>query len=49
MIPPAGTEEFVSGCLDLNGELINVLDLEKAIAAGVRRDEARVATEEALP
>ncbi len=49
MIPPGETQEFVSGCLDLNGELIDVLDLEKAIAAGVRRDEASVAAEEALP
>lgn len=49
MIPAADTEEFVSGCLDLNGERIDVLDLEKAIAAGVRSDEASVAAEEALP
>lgn len=49
MVPPASTQEFVSGCLDLNGELIDVLDLEKAIAAGVPRDEASVAVEEALP
>jgi chemotaxis signal transduction protein len=49
MIPSAGQEEFVSGCLDLNGEQIAVLDLEKAFAAGVRRDEEPVAAEEALP
>lgn len=49
MMPAEGAEEFVNGSLDLNGELINVLDLEKAIAAGVPRDEASVAAEEALP
>src|ERR1700739_1113880 len=34
LLPAAGQEEFVTGRLDLNGERIDVLDLEKAIAAG---------------
>ena len=32
MLPATGQDEFVAGCLDLNGEQIDILDLEKAIA-----------------
>jgi chemotaxis signal transduction protein len=49
MIPSSSQEEFVNGCLDLNGKLIDVLDLEKAIAAGVRTEEEPTAAAEALP
>jgi chemotaxis signal transduction protein len=49
MMPVEGAEEFVNGALDLNGERIDVLDIEKAIAAGARSNEAGVAAEEALP
>lgn len=39
MLPSAGDEEFVAGCLELNRERIDVLDLEKAIATVARREE----------
>ena len=48
MLPAAGQDEFVSGCLDLNEERIDVLDLEKAIAAGVRNEEELIPAAEAL-
>jgi chemotaxis signal transduction protein len=48
MLPAAGPDEFVAGCLALNGEMIDVLDLEKAIAAGARIQEESVAAAEAL-
>jgi chemotaxis signal transduction protein len=48
MIPSAGQEDFVDGCLTLNEEQIEVLDLEKAIAAGVRREEEAIAAAEVL-
>jgi hypothetical protein len=41
-------EEFVTGYLDLNEEQIDVLDLEKAIAAGVRSHEEPIPGSEAL-
>jgi chemotaxis signal transduction protein len=47
MLPAAGQAEYVNGCLDVNGEQIDVLDLEKAIAAGARMEEALVQTAEA--
>src|SRR5580700_10209213 len=34
MFPASGQEEFLAGRLDLNEEQIDVLELEKAIAAG---------------
>jgi chemotaxis signal transduction protein len=48
MQPTAGQDEFVSGCLDLNKEQIDVLDLEKAIAAGARNEEEAITAAEAL-
>jgi chemotaxis signal transduction protein len=48
MLPGAGQDEFVSGCLDLNKEQIDVLDLEKAIAAGARNEEEAITAAEAL-
>jgi chemotaxis signal transduction protein len=48
MLPTAGRDEFVSGCLELNKEQIEVLDLEKAIAAGARNEEEAITAAEAL-
>lgn len=48
MLSPASQEEFVAGHLDLNEERIDVLDLEKAIAAGVRNEEETILAAEAL-
>lgn len=46
MLPAEGKDEYVSGCMELNEEQIDVLDLEKAIAAGARRtEETNVAAE----
>jgi hypothetical protein len=41
-------EEFVTGYLELNEEQIDVLDLEKAIAAGVRSQEEPIHGSEVL-
>jgi chemotaxis signal transduction protein len=48
MQPAAGQDEFVSGCLALNEEQIEVLDLEKAIAAGARNEVETITAAEAL-
>ena len=49
VLPAANAAEFITGTLDLHGERIDVLDLEKTIAASARVErEARV-TAEALP
>jgi chemotaxis signal transduction protein len=48
MLPAAGQDEFVSGCLALNEEQIDVLDLEKAIMAGARNEEETITAAEAL-
>ena len=48
MLPTAGPDEFVTGCLDFNEELVDVLDLEKAIAAGVRSEEEPIPRAEVL-
>ncbi len=48
MMPAPGRDDFVSGCLDLNEERIDVLDLEKAIAAGARSEEETIDAAEAL-
>jgi chemotaxis signal transduction protein len=48
MLPAVGQDEFVTGCLALNEELIDVLDLEKAIAAGIRNEEELIPAAEAL-
>lgn len=48
MLSPTSQEDFVAGHLDLNEERIDVLDLEKAIAAGVRNEQETVPAAEAL-
>ena len=48
MLAPTSQEDFVAGYLDLNEERIDVLDLEKAIAAGVRNEEETILAAEAL-
>jgi chemotaxis signal transduction protein len=48
MLAPTSQEDFVAGYLDLNEERIDVLDLEKAIAAGVRNEEEAIPAVEAL-
>src|SRR5579863_4572799 len=47
MLPADGQDEFVAGCLDLYGERIDVLDLEKAIGASARMEQALVPAGEA--
>lgn len=47
ILPSAGRDEFVTGCLELNGEHIDVLDLEKAIAASAKVEQAAVPAGEA--
>ena len=49
MIPAEGEGGIAIGYLDLNGEQIEVLDLEKAIAAGCAAQEASNPLEEAIP
>jgi formate dehydrogenase assembly factor FdhD len=48
MLSPASQEDFVAGYLDLKEEQIDVLDLEKAIAAGARNEEQAIPAAEAL-
>jgi chemotaxis signal transduction protein len=48
MLPVAGQDEFVTGSLALNEEQIDVLDLEKAIAAGARSEAEPILAAEAL-
>jgi chemotaxis signal transduction protein len=48
MLPVAGQDEFVTGSLALNDEQIDVLDLEKAIAAGARIEAEPILAAEAL-
>jgi chemotaxis signal transduction protein len=48
MLPAADQDSFVTGLLDLNGEQIAVLDLEKAIAINAARKEEWIPTTEAL-
>jgi chemotaxis signal transduction protein len=48
MLPAAERESFVIGSLDLNEEHIDILDLEKVIAAGATRIAASVPAAEAL-
>ncbi len=47
MLPAAGQHEFVTGCLDLNGEQIDVLDLEKTIGASARIEQGLILAAEA--
>jgi chemotaxis signal transduction protein len=49
MAPAEGRDVYVSGCLDLEREQIDVLDLEKAIAAGIRNEAEAIPAAEALP
>lgn len=49
MIPAEGEGGIAVGYLDLNGEQIEVLDLEKAIAAGSAEQEASNPVAEAMP
>jgi hypothetical protein len=48
MLPVTGQDEFVTGSLALNDEQIDVLDLEKAIAAGARIEAEPILAAEAL-
>jgi chemotaxis signal transduction protein len=48
MLPAAGEDDFVTGCLALNEEQIEVLDLEKAIAAGARSEEQPIPAAEVM-
>ena len=48
MLSRASPEDFVNGYLDLNEERIDVLNLEKTIAAGVRNEEETILAAEAL-
>jgi chemotaxis signal transduction protein len=48
MLPSAGQDNFVTGCLDLNEEQIDVLDLEKAIAGGTGSKKEPIPAAEAL-
>jgi chemotaxis signal transduction protein len=47
--PAAEADEFVAGCIDLNGESVEVLDLENAIATSARMSESSLPAEEAVP
>jgi len=47
MLPAAGQDEFVAGRLDLNGEQIDILDLEKAIGASAKMEEGLIPVAEA--
>jgi len=51
MLPASTQNEFVAGCIDLNGAAVDVLDLEKAIAASARieMEENAVHPVEAVP
>jgi chemotaxis signal transduction protein len=47
VLPAEGGDNFVSGCLSLKEEWIEVVDLEKTIAAGAKRIEELVPALEA--
>ena len=49
IVPASEADEFVTGCIDLNGEQLDVVDLEKAIATSARISESLVPRVEALP
>ena len=49
MLPAASETDFVTCSIDLNGEKIDVLDLEKAIAASARIEQGASEPAEALP
>jgi chemotaxis signal transduction protein len=49
VIPESEPHEFITGCVNLSGELIEVIDLENAIAASARVEEGASQPAEALP
>jgi hypothetical protein len=48
LLPASGQQDFVTGYLDLHEEQINVLDLEKAIAASASAEKEFIPAVEAL-
>jgi chemotaxis signal transduction protein len=48
VFPPADTVDFVAGRLDFNGEQIDVLDLEKAIAMNAASNDEKILATEVL-
>jgi chemotaxis signal transduction protein len=48
MLPAVARDDFVTGTLELNGEQIEVLDLEKAIATSARIEQGSTTAVEAL-
>ena len=48
MFPPKDPDGFAIGCLDLAGDVIEVIDLEKIVAHGLRAKAESVGTAEAL-
>jgi chemotaxis signal transduction protein len=49
MLPGSAQHDFVTGSIDLNGEQIEVVDLERAIAASAKVEEGSSQPVEALP
>ena len=45
MLPASAQDDFVTGRMDLNGEQIDVIDLERAIATSARMSESAPAME----
>ena len=48
MLPASAQDDFVTGCIDLGGEQIEVIDLEKAIVTSARGSESSTPAVEAL-
>jgi len=48
VLPASAQEGFITGCMDLNGEQIDVIDLERAIATSAKFSESSVPAVEAL-
>jgi hypothetical protein len=48
MLPAADQSGFVAGTLDFNGEQVDVLDLERAIAISAANKEELIPATEAL-
>lgn len=48
MLPASVQDAFITGCMDLNGEQIDVIDLEKAIATSAKISESSAPAVEAL-
>jgi chemotaxis signal transduction protein len=49
MLAGSPQDDFVTGFIDLNGEQIDVIDLERAIATSASISQGLAQTEEALP